>query len=404
MKILYVNKFFHNFGGVETHFFNLAKLMHKKGHDIAFFSMIDEFCESSIWNIYFVSRVSFNSDSIFDKLKFAVRVIYSSEARKKIAELITNFNPDIVHLHDIHHQLSSSIIPEITNKNIPIIQNLGNYHLISPNYNLFHNGKICEISKKRQFYKAIFHKCVKNSYSASLIEIIEKYLNGLTGWDNRFISKFIVPSIFLKKKLSEFGINKHKIIYLPHFVQKSSIIGKKNGNYILYFGRLSEEKGLLFLLKVMRHLPEIQLKIVGKGEYKSNLENFIQKTRMKNIQIIEHKAGKELNELIANSSFTILPSIWYEVFGLSIIESFSLRKTVIGANIGAIPEIIQNNKNGLLFNPGDFDDCIYKIRILYNNKNLLRNLNYSAFKSYQKKYSEENYYQKILTIYNGLLS
>lgn len=404
MRILYVNKFFHKSGGVESHFFNLAELMEKKGHKVAFFSMHDELNEKSKWQKYFVSRVSYEDKSVLGKLRFIARLIYSFEAKKKIKKLLDDFRPDIVHLHDIHHQISASIITEIVKLNIPIVQNLGSFHLISPNYNLFHNGKICEITKKRYFYKAILHKCVKNSFFASLIEVFEKYFHKLMGWDENLISKFVVPSKFLKNKLIDFGVQRDKIIHIPHFVKKPSNFEPENEDYVLYFGRLSEEKGLFTLLNAMQGLPEIQLKIVGKGKQKKILEDYIKKQNLKNIEFINHKSGIALQRIIANSKFTVLPSQWYEVFGLSIIESFSMRKTVIAAKIGGIPEIVQDKQNGLLFRPGEVNQLQKKIKKLFYNGKLLKKLKLNAFNDFTSSYSEDNYYTKIMKVYSQLLN
>ena len=150
MRILYINKYFHIVGGVEKYFFSLAELMKEKGHKIAFFSMTDQQNLHSDWNRYFVSNVSFNENSFSGRLRLLVRIFYSVEARQKLKAIIADFKPDIIHIHDIYHQISPSIIPEIDKSGIPMVQTLGNYHLISPNYSLFHSGKICEICKQKK--------------------------------------------------------------------------------------------------------------------------------------------------------------------------------------------------------------------------------------------------------------
>lgn len=389
---------------MQTHFLNLGQLMREKGHRIAFFSMNNDLNLKSKWSKYFVSKVSFHEKSILGKLKFGLRIIYSKEARKNIIKLLDDFKPEIIHLHDIHHQISLSILPEIAKRNIPVIQSLGSYHLISPNYSLFHNGVICEITKKNEYYKAIIHKCVKNSYLSSLLEVVEKYFHKVMGWDNNLINKFIVPSIFLKNKLIEFGLDKQKLLVIPHFVNNPSKVKNRTGNFILYFGRLSEEKGLLFLLEVMRYLPEINLKIVGEGILEEKLNEYIKAYHMKNIKLSGYKSGRELYQLIADCRFTILPSVWYEVFGISIIESFSMGKTVLAAKIGGIPEIIKNNINGILFAPDDVADCKSKISLLFNNDKLREKLNTNAYQDFQNHYSSEQYYSKILNLYNSIIN
>src|SRR3989338_2201831 len=242
MRILYINKFFHILGGVERYFFDLAELMKNQGHEIAFFSMKDERNKKVRWSKYFISNVSFEDKSINGRMRFLKRIFYSQEARQKISQLLDYFEPDIVHLHDIYHHISPSILLEIEKRKIPIVQTLGNYHLVSPNYNLFHDGKICEVIKKKRYYNAILHRCVKKSYLSSSIEVLEKYFHGKYINEEKLISKFISPSRFLKDKLIEYGVAKDKIVTIPHFVKDNYYEFKGLRPYILYFGRLEEEK------------------------------------------------------------------------------------------------------------------------------------------------------------------
>src|SRR3989344_3962614 len=177
MKILQINKFFYVRGGTSRYFFEVSSLLKSHGHEIAFFSMLDKHNFKSNWSKYFVSNISFDKIKFYQYPQIILRTLYSIEARKKITLLLDNFKPDIAHIHSIYHQISPSILLELKKRNIPIVQTLHDYHLISPNHTLFHNGRICEITKKRNYWKAIFHRCVKQSYSASFLESVEQYLH-----------------------------------------------------------------------------------------------------------------------------------------------------------------------------------------------------------------------------------
>ena len=404
MNILYINKFFHVQGGVDRNFFDIGNLMEKKDHNVAYFSSKSNPLNKNEWDKYFVSYLSYTNKSIYSKLKFGLRIYYSAEARRKVSIILDEFRPDIVHIHSYYHHLSPSILPEIKKRNIPIVQSLGDYHIVSPNYNLFHNGKICEISKPDRYYKAILHKCVKNSYVVTSAEVLEKYVHRWLGWERYYIGQFIVPSRFMKKKLIEYGLSADNIKVLPHFIDSNSYKDKKiSGNYILYFGRLSEEKGLKFLLKAMSKLPGIKLKIAGSWSDDKELRRYIYKHKIRNADLVGFKEANELRDLIFGCKFSILPSLWYEVFGLSIIESFAAGKAVIASNIGGIREVIKNNYNGLLFNTGDEEDLIRKINLLWNNSALCRTLGRNARKSSKKDYNGNGYYQKLIKIYKNLI-
>lgn len=400
MNILKVQKFFYLHGGGSRYFFEISNLLRKHKHDLAFFAMKDEKNKHTEWDKYFVSNLSFETIDLKNSLKIFTRMIYSFEAREKISQLLTSFRPDIVHLYDIYHHISPSIIFEFKKRNFPVIQRFGDYHFISPNYNLFHNGKICEVAKPVSFYKAIFHKCVKNSYLASFAEVAEKYIHYLSGWDRKYIDTFIVPSHFMKNKFIEYGIPEEKIVYLHNFIDSNMYqFSYGSGEYLLYFGRLSIEKGLDLLLKSMVKLPRVKLKIVGRGPELNNLLQLSKGLQLNNTEFIEFIDGKQLKNIISNSWATVLPSIWYENSPNSILESFASGKPVIASNIGGIPELVVDGFNGLLFKPNSQGDCIDKINQLWRNKFLRKKLGRNARDYVEKRFSPEEHYYKLIDIY-----
>src|SRR3989338_7288345 len=235
---------------------------------------------------------------------------------------------------------------------------------------------------------AIFHKCVKGSILASILEVLEKYFQKIFLPDKKYTDLFLVPSRFMKEKLAEFGFKGKKTKVLPHFTNRLERFPDFNkGEYILFFGRLSPEKGLVTLLYAMRPLSNIRLLIAGEGNQKMELEKLVRHLNLKNVEFTGFLDGERLKKLIRKSRFTVLPSLWYETFGLSIIESFALGKAVIAARIGGISEIISNGKEGFLFTPGDYRDLSRNINKLWNSPNLAIKMGKAAFKSYQVKFN-----------------
>ncbi len=353
------------------------------------------------WQKYFIPEISYNKFSFSDFAKKFFNLIYSIEAKHNIESLLTDFNPKLVHLHTIYHHISPSILAEFKKRNLPIVQSIGEYHLISPNYNLFHDSEICEITKSNRFYKAVLHKCVKDSYLASIAEVIEKYIHYFIGWERNYVDYFLARSKFLQNKLIEFGLQTKKIIHLPHFIDYQQY--KPNfgqGAYILYFGRLSPEKGINYLLEAMKLLPKIKLVIAGRGSQEKELRILNQELGNKNVEFLGFKDGAELKRLIANSRFTILPSVWYEVFGLSILESFATGKPVIASDIGGIPETVKNGFNGFLAKPGNVDDLADKISKLWSDPVLCRKIGRNAREYVEKNFGPEEHYEKLVGIYN----
>lgn len=403
MKILQINKFFYIKGGSSRYFFEVSKLLKSHGNEVAFFSMHDPQNQKTEWSKYFVSKISFEKVDVRRLPGILARMFYSFEARRNISRLLDEFKPDIAHLHSIYHHISPSIILELKKRNIPIVQTLHDYHLISPSHTLFHSGRICEITKKTSFWKAIFHKCVKNSYPASFLEVFEQYLHHLMGIYTNNVDLFIAPSRFMADKVIEYGIRKEKIEILHNFCDYNKFKPYyKNGEYILYFGRLSPEKGLDFLIDVMANLPKIQLKIVGSGLIENKLRQMVKKKEMRNIFFLGHKTGEELRELIYKSRFEVLPSLSYDIFPTSIMESFASVKPVIASKIGGIPELVKDGFNGILFTPLNKDECIRKILLLWNNLSLVKKMGLNGRLLIEDSLGPQNHYDRLIKIYRQI--
>ncbi len=407
MKILQINRFHYIAGGASRYFFEISKVLESHGHEIAFFSMQDPRNYKSRWSKYFVDNISFEKVNLKNGVKNIFTMIYSFEARRKISDLLDAFNPDIAHIINIYHHISPSILLELKKRNIPIVHTVADYHLISPHHNnLFHGGNICEVSKIHKFYNTIIHKCVKNSYLASFAEALEQYLHYLFGFYIKNIDYFIAPSEFLVQKLIEYNIPKDKIVLLPYFIDYRKFFPDySRGDYILFFGRLYPEKGLLFLLEVIKHLPSVKLKIVGYGPEGEKLSDKARKDKLENVEIIsKFISDKNLKGLITKSAFVVLPSQSYEIFGISILEAFASGKPVIASRMGALPEVVKDGFNGYLFEPRNIEDCALKINKLWNNRILCNKMGRNARNFVMRNYEPEKHYKKLLSVYKYCLS
>lgn len=409
MRILQIDNHHRVLGGAERYYFDLAKLLRNKGHEIAFFSMLDPKSISTSWDKYFVGYINFGGSKFLDRLQILLRMFYSHEAKLKMRKLLDAFQPDMVHIHNIYYYLSPSILPEIKKRNIPIVQTVHDYHLISPNVNLSHNGRVCEITKRTKFYKAIFHKCVKNSYKATFMAVVASYIQTYFKLFKKNVDYFIAPSMFIKNKLIEYGFNSKKIVHLPNFTYFSSspqIEKPQKERYVLYFGRLAEEKGIFFLLNLAEKLAGIKFKIVGDPPDESTskqIVNLVKKNKSKNITLLGYQNAPALQKTILKSFFVIVPSLWYENMPYSILESYALGKPVVAADIGGIPEIVKDRKTGLLFKPGDLEDCKEKILWLWNNPKLIELMAKNAKKYAEAKFNPERHYEQLMKIYKRAL-
>ena len=410
MKILKAHKFFHIVGGSERYYFDLINLLSAHGHQIIPFSMLDKRNKETPYKDYFVSHLDYNQSSLRYFLKNGPKIvgktIYSFESKRKIGRLIQDTQPDIAHIHMVDHQISPSILDALKKRNIPMVQTLHEYKLICPNYRLFIERKkeICERCKGGKFYNTVIHKCLKDSSIKSFLACIAMYIHKFLKIYEKNVDTFHVPSQFMRDKMIEFGIDPDKLTYLPHMVDTERFRPRSShSHYILYFGRLAKEKGLFTLMEVMKKFPNVKLVIVGRGELESDLMKYAEKHDLDNVKLMGYKSGQSLVTFIQEAQFVVVPSLWYEAFGLTIVESFACAKPVIGADIGGVSELI-SQENGLLFQPGNSDELAEKIAYFLSHPSLVKELGMKARKYVEDNFSPEQHYRKTMDLYHKVLS
>ncbi|MFH1427216.1 MAG: glycosyltransferase [Patescibacteria group bacterium] len=355
MKILQINKFDQLKGGSEQYIFSISALLKDQGHEVELFSM---------------DRPE----------KIRPKLFWNRDANKNLAKVIKKFKPDVAHVHNIYHHFSPSILYTLKKHNVPVVMTLHDYKIMCPNYRMYNKKSVCEKCQGGKYYKCFSNDCF-NDWARSAGASLESYLhNSVLGSYERHVKTFISPSKFLMNKFKEWGLE-GKIEYLPNTTNITST-SREKGDYLLYFGRLEAEKGINFLVDVMRDLPQEKLIIVGKGNIKIN--------NTENIKYLGFKSGHELKELVNRAKAVIVPSVWYENNPLNIIEAHALGTWVIGSKIGGIPELIKEEENGDLVEPGNKKDLIKKINNLKN-----KDINIKS----QKIITPENHLKKLLDIY-----
>ena len=400
MKILLINKFLYPKGGDAISTLTTGELLVARGHKVIFWGMDHPKNPDYSYRELFVSYIDFNKPmSVLQRFRTTLRILYSFEAKKKIEKLIKKERPDIVHLNNFAHQISPSILDVFAKYRIPTVMTMRDYKMVCPTYSMLLDGKPCERCKNGKYYWCFLKNCTKSSYSKSLLNTLEMYLHHKILHIYDKVDLIIATSKFLKEKHMEMGL-RNKIAYLPNFISTKDYLPEFQWKEksMVYFGRLSRKKGLFTLLNAAAGL-DIQLKMIGDGEIRQDLEQKARSEGLNNVVFIGYKSGEDLKEEIKCSIATVLPSEWYEAFGRTIIESFALGKPVIGSRIGGIPELIKDGENGLLFEPGNSDDLRTKIEFFLNNQGIIKKWSENAKKLVEEKFSEDKHYEGLMEIY-----
>lgn len=398
MKILIINKFLYPNGGSETYIFKLGEYLKTQGHEVQYFGMEHKGrCVGNRVNAY-TSDMDFHGKDILSKLAYPVKTIYSMEARVQICKVLDDFHPDVCHLNNFNYQLTPSIILEImkwrkeTKQKCGIVATAHDYQLVCPNHQLKNpvTHEVCEKCLNGHFINCIKGKCIHGSTAKSIIGMLEAEFwkwNGIY----QYIDRIICCSEFLKTKMDTNPIFARKTTVLYNFVEKVERKESQKKDYVLYFGRFSEEKGINTLIKACKLLPNIHFIFAGSGPL---MEKVNQLPNGKNVGF---QSGSALENLIREARFSVYPSEWYENCPFSVMESQMYGTPVLGADIGGIPELIKIGETGELFESGNADDLKNKIEKLWEDRNLIdrysRNCEYVGFDTI------EEYCKKLIRIY-----
>ena len=389
MKVLMINKFLYPNGGSETYIFKIGECLEKNGHEVQYFGMEHSGrCVGNRVNAY-TSDMDFHGGSILSKLTYPIKTIYSSEARKQIRKVLDDFKPDICHINNFNYQLTPSIILEIRkwNKNCSIIFTAHDYQLVCPNHmcNNPNTHENCEKCLGGHFINCTKGKCIHGSTAKSAIGTMEAMLWNGNGVYKKF-DKIICCSEFLKKKMDTNPVFAERTIALHNFVEKVENKDVEKKDYVLYFGRFSEEKGIGTLIQAAKELPDVQFIFAGTGPLESEINGAA------NIKNVGFQKGEALEQLIREAKFSVYPSECYENCPFSIMESQMYGTPVLGADIGGIPELIEVGKTGELFESGNKEELKSKIKEMSSKQYMVKGISFDTV---------DEYCQKLMKIYRG---
>jgi glycosyltransferase involved in cell wall biosynthesis len=406
MRILFGNNYYYVKGGSERVFFEEVDLLRSHDHEIIPFSVNDAHAEPSDYRKFFVESIDFSSKQGFlSKGYVASRILYSFHSRNKARQIIRATNPVLAHFHNIYHRLNPAVLPEFKKAGIPAVLTLHDYKLLCPIYTFYRDNGICELCRGGHYGMCFKNRCNKHSSIHSMISALEGYLHKFLSLYKKNLSYLISPSQFLANKFIEFGWNPDLICHVPNFINTNHFTPSvQAGDYFLYFGRLSKEKGIATLIEAFQGLPNnSKLVVAGGGPLEDELHQmYVWDNRIK---FTGHITGKKMQEIVRGAKAVVVPSEWYENAPMSILEAMAYGKPVIGARIGGIPEMIQNDITGYLFEHGNVEDLRnVLLKALNNTSGKIEQMGAAARRFVEVKHSPELHYRSLMSIYAKALN
>ena len=402
MRICLVNTYHYRRGGDSTYTFDLAQLLEAKGHEVVHFAMSHPRNLGSRYEVDFVDCIDygsiFASGGPMAKSRAFFRSLYSFEARAKFASFLDKTGPDIVHLQNFRRHLTFSVVPEAKKRGIPAVFTAHDYDPICPNSVLFAQGRVCEACRNKGYHRALAVRCKEQSLLGTLSVVLEGTFVKLRRYYD-LIDLIITPSEFARSKLIEYGFDAPRVKAVHNFIDASAYQPGYGGEGIVYVGRLAPEKGLDTLIEAARRLDHIRVTIAGDGPERQHLENLCLKLGCRNVDFLGYVVREQLLRKVRQAMCVVMPSIWFENFPYSILESFALGKPVVASRIGGMPEIVKDDKTGLLFPPGDALALSTRIEYLQGNPSSVEEMGKKARAMVETRFDPETHYRQLSEVY-----
>ena len=401
-RLLSLNTYNYRRGGSDAAFLENDRLFSTHGWDTAVFTMHHPKNEPSEWSEYFAEEIEFGFKyGLLQKLVMAGRIIYSLDARRKLARLLDRFKPDVAHAHCIYHHLSPSILPLLRQRGIPTVMTAHDLKVACPAYKMFNQHGVCERCRHGNLVHVAVNRCVHGSFALSALIMLESGVHRLLRLYKDNLDRLIVPSVFYGQKLAEWGWPSDKLVHIRNYVDAERYEPQFSpGDYFLFFGRLAPEKGVDTLIQAAIRVGA-RLKIAGTGPSEAALQALAGQATQ--VEFLGHCVGERLWQLIREARAVVLPSKWYENAPLSILEGYASGKPLIGARIGGITEMVKPGETGFLFESGDVEGLAAVLEaVSAMPDDQLAKMGRAAREYVCDSFTRHQYYERTLNLYRSL--
>lgn len=401
MKILQITKYHYLRGGAERVFFNTMALLQKHGHEVVPFCVQHPDNLPTPWDKYFAKADELRNMGTMDRIRNIGRFFINHDAASKLDELLDVWKPDVAHLHNIFNGLSLAILPVLKKHGIPVVITCHDVRFMCPSDAFDFSSAVCRNCHRTGFISCVMRNCQKSPVTSvmGMLEMIHK--DHFFHYD-KFIDKYILlNSIYqgvFAKRHKYFG-TKGEVLY--NFIEMNNELTPRRGDYVLFAGRMTKEKGVELLLGAAAKLPGIKFIFAGSGP----LEDMVRNSGLRNVECTGWIEGQELRNLIDNCAWAVIPSCCIDNNPMSLIEANAHYKPTIAAKIGGIPEIVQHGKTGFLFVAGDEQSLVATLK---KAKSLSDEQYYAmanaAYHYAQENFSAPHHYKRLMEIYNAAIA
>jgi glycosyltransferase involved in cell wall biosynthesis len=334
-------------------------------------------------------------------LRLAAGTVWSSRSIRELKDLMDRERPDIAHFHNTFPLISPSAFYACAEAGVPVVQTLHNYRLLCPAAKLLRDGSVCEACVGRTVaWRGVLHACYRESRAATAVAASMLAVHRAAGTWRTKVDAYIALSEFARQKFIAGGLPADRIMVKPNFVATDPAPRTQAGDYALFVGRLSEEKGPQLLLSAWRGLAgKIPLRIAGDGPLLEGLSREIREMPSPHIELLGRRTPDEVQGLMQRARFLVFPSVWYEGFPMTVAEAFAGGLPVVASRLGSMAEIVRDGVTGLHFEAGNVVDLAAKVDWAWNHPEELVRMGHNARAEYEAKYKPSTNYRILMDIY-----
>ncbi|MCA9473785.1 MAG: glycosyltransferase family 4 protein [Nitrospirales bacterium] len=386
MKILLCHNFLRSSApsGEDAAYRNERSLLESNGHKVYVFERFNDQIDES---------------TLMKRLRLGLDTAWSQESYRDLSNLIRKTQPDIVHFHNTFPMISPSAYFACRDNKVPVVQTLHNYRLICPNGLLLRNNRPCEDCVGTSLIPALQHRCYRKSLPATsaITWMLLRHR-----WQDTYrllVNRYIALTEFSAGRYIKGGFQKEQIDVKPNFLMHDPKRGQGKGNYVVYVGRLAEEKGVRTLLTSWQSMSDLPLKILGDGPLRNSMEELAKKNNLA-VEFLGYCTQEMIHKVVGESQCLIIPSEWYEGFPMVLLEAYACGTPVVSSRIGSLDSIVKEGESGVKFEPGNPIDLAKKVKQLTADKHRLSRMRDGAYSLYQRYYTAEHNYSKLIDIYH----
>lgn len=415
MRIVLVNYRYFISGGPERYMFNVKELLESNGHTVIPYSIRHTLNEPSEYESEFLSPVGKGNEvyfsdvsrtSLLSLVKGFSRMLYSLEAKESFSRFLAKHRPDVVYVLFYQNKMSCSIVDAAYNAGIPVVHRISDYSMAVPCAMMYNQQKrqLCEKCLYGSCFHAVRKKCI---YGSAVYSAVKTLALQVQRWRHirEKTAAYIFPSSFTMGKYIDAGFDKRKLHFVPTFFNLSLLkpTAITWGDYALYVGRIDPDKGIETLIDAFAGIS-YKLKIVGftSKDYLEELQDRLKGTSHQ-IEFLGKMDFAQIQKLLSDCLFTVIPSEWYDNLPNSLLESFAMKKCVVASDIGSLAENVEHEKTGLLFECRNAGDLRQKVAYLFQNREKAREWGENASVLIRSRYSMEKHYDSLIEIFHQVL-